>query len=58
MEWSKSKATGYNSADAFVNYEKVLAGGKKGKVTTINDGDFLTTKQEVWLVHLLMHFLH
>ncbi len=43
IEWSESKASGFNSADTFDAYEEVLASGKAGKVVH-DDGDIAATK--------------
>ena len=45
IDWSESKATGFNSADAFTMYEKVLADGEAGKVVH-NNGDIASAKSK------------
>ena len=45
IEWSDSKASGYNSADTFGIYEKILAEGTEGKVMH-NDGDIANAKSK------------
>ncbi len=52
IEWSDSKPTGFNSADAFALYEKILDGndvpenidGVESSKVLIDDGDLETTK--------------
>ena len=44
IEWSGAQASGFNSQEAFANYEKVLSGSKKGEELT-NTGDFKKTMQ-------------
>ena len=45
IEWSESKATGYNSADTFDIYEKVLTDRKEGKVMH-KAGDMASAKSK------------
>ena len=45
IEWSESKASGFNSADTFKIYEKILGVGKEGKVMH-NNGDIDAAKSK------------